>query len=147
VLPIAIYFSAKYAAYAAWCGLGLRWLDPSRPARRRLALLFGAMRLGLGFLLGFLLWNFPRIPGFDPETMLGGALPFYFVLFPPMRWLEWSLVALLLDPSSRSRGAFLVGASARARLWRLGGVGLSFLADGAVFLVLANLKRIGFPVC
>ena len=50
----------------------------------------------------------------------------YLAVYVPVRWLEWSLIASLIE---RSGLAFLVPRSRGSVLFRLGGIGVSCLAD------------------
>ncbi len=51
----------------------------------------------------------------------------YFEIYAPVRWIEWSIMAVVL---ARSRTeSFFLGGSNTSRLWRLGGIVVSHLAD------------------
>jgi hypothetical protein len=116
------YVALKYTAYAAWCFLGLRWLRGITPLLSS-ALGLGLLRLFLGiffgvaiFLIGAMMHlNVPNHPWLS-----------YFAAYVPVRWVEWSIMTLLVAPGS---GFFMVKANSKSNLWKLGGIAVSFFAD------------------
>ena len=140
---LVIYVGVKLVLYALWCRYGIRLLTPLRSASAPRAFGFALARLALGFALGFV-WAFllnrlapsaeySRL-GFDPVAFVAGLLV--------LRWLVWSGVSYLIRLPSG--GLSPLGVSTADRLWRLGGVGLSFLAD---IFVLAGMVGVGGVVC
>ena len=133
-LGVLAFFGVKLLAYAAWCGLGLGFLAPVRPASpARRAGFLALVRLALGFLLGWLLLfglaavaPVPNRLGVSPLALLAGSVL--------LRWLEWSFVGALAAGRASSAKAVLLGRSGKEHLWRAGGVALSFATDLAGLL-------------
>ena len=129
-----LYISVKLAAYWAWCYLGLRLLNAERSRPELWALLWGGFRLVLGLSLGIGIWFASTVVYSGLYTMgtqgtLQQALT-YLAVYVPVRWFEWTLLAILMIPQERvTMTAIAVGGSGRARWWRLGGIVLSCLAD------------------
>jgi hypothetical protein len=129
-ITFLVYVVVKYAAYAVWCYIGLRWLDGGQ-ARLRSALGAGVVRLLLGVFFGLGIFlvggsmhlNVPHHPWVS-----------YFAVYVPVRWVEWSIMSLLVGKGPHSVGSFCFGSSNRERLWRLGGVAVSHLADISLML-------------
>lgn len=142
MVAIALFLALKLLAYSAWCRLALRWLAPSPPAELlRRAFLLGAVRLGLGLVLGATLvgllnWVAPESNrlGVSPLLLAGG--------FVGLRWLEWSFVGALAARRADSVRGVLIGRGGKEQLWRLGGLGLSFATDAAGALGIGALGLI-----
>jgi hypothetical protein len=136
-LTFLFYVAIKYAAYAGWCFVGIRWLG-APPATLRSALGAGAVRLLLGVFFGLAIFlaggmmhlNVPEHPWFS-----------YFMIYAPVRWVEWSIMSLVLGKGPHSVGSFLFGASNQERLWRLGGVVVSHLADTPLIVSGTGVKE------
>ena len=138
-----IYIGIKLAVYSLWCWYGMRLLAPLRHASAPRAFGLALARIALGFVLGFV-WalllkkltpftEYSRL-GFNPAVFLGGLLV--------LRWLVWSVVSYLIR---LPRGVLSpLGVNRADWLWRLGGVGFSFLAD---ILVLVGVIGVGGIVC
>jgi hypothetical protein len=62
-----------------------------------------------------------------------------------VRWIEWSIMAAILVPGSF--GQFFVGAAKPDRLWRLGGIVISCLADIPLILSLGGVIPTGRFLC
>jgi hypothetical protein len=125
---ILLFIIAKLALYTLWCWYGIRLLAPSRRNAMTVAFGLACVRLVVGFALG-LAWaysisfvapsaEYSRL-GFDPFTFILG----FFVL----RLLVWSGISFLIRRHTGRPS--LLGASIADWLWRLGGVGLSFIGD------------------
>jgi hypothetical protein len=116
------YFLLKYGAYAGWCFVGLRLLDPADPNPRSRAAVLGAGRVALGLSLGLAIWALStRFYATHPDKTLT-----YLAVYVPVRWFEWSLIASLVEKSAL---AFLVPRSGKSLVFRLGGIAVSCLAD------------------
>jgi hypothetical protein len=124
-ITFLVYVAVKLAAYTGWCCVGLRWLDGSVP-RFRSALGAGVVRLLLGVLFGLGIFlaggsmhlNVPQHPWIS-----------YFAVYVPVRWVEWSIMSLLVGKGPHSFTSFLFGSTSQERHWRLGGIAVSHLAD------------------
>ena len=121
------YFLLKYAAYAAWCWAGLKLLGDRSPSPRAKALGLGALRVLLGLGLGIGIWlASSAVASAVNAGPAARQIAAYLAVYVPVRWLEWSLIASLIE---RSGLAFLVPRSRGSVLFRLGGIGVSCLAD------------------
>jgi len=121
------YFVLKYLAYAAWCFAGLKLLGDTSPSPRAKALGLGAFRVLLGIALGVVIWALStKVYSSLSGDRASRQLLTYLAVYVPVRWLEWSLIASVVE---RSFGAFLVPRSVRSVLFRLGGIAVSCVAD------------------
>ena len=138
-----IYIGIKVALYFLWCWFGIRLLTPQRSASLLRAFAFALARLALGFVLG---WGWSLLLAWlttDSEyTRLGFAPAHFLIGILVLRWLVWSLVSYLIRLPSGALSPF--GVRRADWLWRLGGVGLSFLAD---ILVLVGAVGVYGIVC
>ena len=118
-----IYVLVKYAAYSLWCWIGL-----SLAGRRgwKAALGLGFARLLLGIFFGVSIFVVGAMAHLDRPLHPWFA---YFAVYAPVRWIEWSIMSLLMNRENASFASFLLGRSWRERLWRLGGIAVSHLAD------------------
>ncbi len=130
-----LYLGVKALAYMAWCGLGAR----IHGHRDRIALkgfVYGLIRLAMGAVLGLvlILWLVNALYGATRSE-----LTLYLAVYVPVRWLEWSSLAVLMGAEQRSPSGFLLGTTAGSRLWRAGGILISCLADLPVILGMGGL--------
>src|SRR5438105_2509366 len=134
VAPLS-YALIKAIAYMGWCGQGAR-LHGHRDRLWMKGLLYGFVRLAMGAFFGLILI-------FGLVNMLSTTVPnhllLYLVIYVPVRWLEWSLMAVIMDVDHRSWRHFLLGDTASSRLWRLGGIAISCLADIPMIVSLGGL--------
>lgn len=124
-----LYLVIKFAAYCCWCYLGLRMFRPGQSGLVR-ALGFGAIRLFLGFFFGVCIFFLSLFWGrlFDSPGLPQNVLTYLFA-YVPVRWIEWTIMALLLNRILRGTPRWFVGKDNRDRLWRVGGIVISCLAD------------------
>src|SRR5262245_12862951 len=136
---VILFIVIKLILYTFWCWYGIRLLAPFRKRAPAIAFGLALARLIVGFALG-LAWTYSvhfLVPsreysrlGFDPVTFIVGL----FVL----RLLLWSGMSYLIKMPTGKLS--LLRVSGKDWLWRLGGVGLSFLADvGALFGVVGTI--------
>ncbi len=118
-----------------WMLVGQRSLRGKESVNVLTAFGLGTLRLltGLGFgiviwLSGSLVFVALILASSDQATLLPGIVS-YLAVYVPVRWVEWGIFELVLHPESRSKTGFLLGANARTRAWRLGGVVVSCLGD------------------
>jgi len=120
-----LYVGLKLGAYVGWCILGARVQGP----RERVVLkgvLYGFLRAVMGLVFGLVAILF-LVNLLEGATRNSVAL--YLAVYVPVRWVEWSLMAVLMDRGHRTFPDFLVGKGSGTRLWRLGGIVISCLAD------------------
>jgi hypothetical protein len=121
-----VYVVVKYAAYAGWCYYGLRILRQKSSIQSAAG--FGLLRLFLGvgfgigvFFLGGILHL--EVPS-HPVTM-------YLAIYAPVRYVEWSILVLLLLSGNGAKRRY---SDLRSQLWILGGITVSHLADLPIIL-------------
>jgi hypothetical protein len=130
-----VYSLVKFGAYVAWSTFGVKLHGQTHRIFLR-GLLFGVVRLFMGILFGLI------AIGLLANVVFGAARnqpATYFIVYPPVRWVEWSLLALMLDPKPASFKAFLGGSSRKSIYWKLGGIVISCLADIPVLLAVGGL--------
>ncbi len=131
-----IYLASKFVAYAAWCFFGLHLLRGQASLGRGAG--YGLVRFLLGaffgvgiFLIGGMLHlEVPRHP-----------LLMYLGIYVPVRYVEWSILALLLISGAGARFA-----DKKTQLWTLGGIGVSHLADLPLILLTYEGAKDFLPV-
>ncbi len=131
-----LYVIVKVAAYIAWCWAGLAWLNPNRPGNRRWsAVKLGLLRFALGLFFGFVIFITVQMiyRAFD------SSVPTYLLVYIPIRWVEWSIIGILLEPRSPSLTSFALSSGRASALWRLGGIVLSCLADIPIMIEVGGL--------
>jgi hypothetical protein len=148
------YFVVKLGAYVTWMWVGLSLLRPGAGARLESAVAFGTLRLLMGFVFGLLIWvagTFVYVgailmegPG---ESPLPAGLLTYLLVYVPVRWVEWGIFELVLDPGARSFFGLVYGSSLQARSWRAGGAAISCLADIPVIASLGWMLPVGRFMC
>jgi hypothetical protein len=124
-----LYILIKLAAYSLWCYLGLRLFRPKQVEIVWGALTFGMVRLMLGIFFGLIIFFLAEMW----SHLLGTGLPqnvlTYLGAYVPVRWIEWTIMALLLNSELRHKPGWFAGIETRDRLWRLGGIVISCMAD------------------
>jgi hypothetical protein len=118
-----LYILVKFAAYSAWCAIGLRLVGR---AEWKKALGFGFARLLLGVFFGVSIFV---VGGMAHLNVPSHPWLAYCAVYAPVRWIEWSIMSMLMNRENASFASFLLGRSWRERLWRLGGIAVSHLAD------------------
>src|SRR5215475_6944898 len=126
-----VYLGVKFLAYSGWLYFGLYRLRGSKPGLGRAAA-FGFLRLLMGFFFGVLIylassWVVTRL---GPGLGLGLArdVAAYLLVYVPVRWVEWSIMAVLVSPRPVGPVGMVLGADAGDRGWRAGGILISCLA-------------------
>ena len=125
---LIVYVAIKFLAYFTWCALGVRFLDPHKRSTIRSGLLFGSLRLLLGVVVGVSIF---LLGGIMHWAAWNNLVLQYLTVYVPVRWFEWGLMELLIvrDQSHGPLFSLLAGGDAKTRLWRLGGIVVSHLAD------------------
>jgi len=142
-----LYIAGKLLAYSLWCLLGLRKVrrDSSAPLIRALA--FGFIRLFMGLFFGVVIW----LASSWLLSAVGYGLPqnilTYLLVYIPVRWIEWTIMAAFIVPNSFSAAGWLIGSSASDRYWRLGGIAISCLADIPLIASLGGVIPTGRFLC
>ena len=142
-----VYFGIKFVAYALWCLFGLRLFQPSRESRMAMAIGLGALRscMGLGFGLG--IWLVGSLVYSALSHLPSPSVLTYLLVYVPVRWLEWSIMLLIVCPPSRSATGFFLGVAKADRLWRVGGIVLSCLSEIPMIISLGGILPVGRFMC
>jgi uncharacterized membrane protein YdjX (TVP38/TMEM64 family) len=110
-------------------------------------MLYGAIRLSLGFFFGILIYLLSSAL----ITSLSPGLPenfvTYLVVYVPVRWIEWTIMAILIMPGPISPSRWMVGNGRPDRLWRLGGIAISCLADIPLIVSVGGVIPVGRFLC
>jgi vacuolar-type H+-ATPase subunit I/STV1 len=142
-----LYFGLKFLAYTAWCFFGLCQFRADQQSCFTRSLVFGFLRLLLGFFFGVLIF----IASMAMIAALGSSLSqnvaTYLLVYVPVRWIEWAIMAVLIVPNSASFSAWAMGTSTKDRLWRFGGIAISCLADIPVIASLGGVVPVGRFLC
>jgi hypothetical protein len=142
-----LYFGLKFVAYTTWCYLGLsRFRGDTRPSWTT-SVCYGLVRLFMGLFFGVVIWFASSVV----LARLGYGLPqnvlTYLLVYVPVRWVEWTIMALIILPGSFPFWRWAVCTGARDRLWRLGGIAISCLADIPLILSLGGVIPTGRFLC
>jgi len=141
------YFGGKLIAYCAWCYFGLRLFRPEDLRRSGRAVIYGTIRLSLGFFFGVLIYFLSSavitsLPPSVPENVIT-----YVAVYVPVRWVEWSIMAMLVLPGPLSLAERVAGTGRNDRLWRLGGIAISCVADIPLIASLGGVIPVGRFLC
>jgi hypothetical protein len=142
-----LYPAIKLLAYSFWCYLGLRNFRPSMNGAYSCSLFYGFLRLLMGLFFAVAIW----LIGTIVLSHIGYGLPqnilTYVLVYVPVRWIEWSVMAALIVPDSFPLVRWISGTSPRDRNWRLGGIVISCLADIPLIASLGGVIPTGRFLC
>jgi hypothetical protein len=141
------YVGGKFVAYSAWCYFGLRTFQAGNPREIGRALVYGAMRLLLGFVFGILIYVLSSALVTSLSPGLSENLIAYLAVYVPVRWIEWSIMTFLILPGPKSPLQWIAGTQRNDRLWRLGGIAISCLADIPLIAGLHGQLPVGRFLC
>lgn len=115
-----IYLLFVYTVETSLCYGRLASRGMGGRARFRAALRYGAIRLFLGRAILALLSDF---------ALQNAAEGLLFAVFVPIRWLEWSLIDVLIAKGNPASRRLFLAEDSRANVWRAEGVVASSLVD------------------
>ena len=124
-MTVFIYALGKVVAYGAVCYVGVRWFRPGVQRPLVAAVGLGLLRFAIGLFFALLIYVastnlYGHLAGVEARSVLT-----YAAVYVPVRWVEWSLMSLLLVSDSRSVLGFALGAGVRDRVWRASGIATS----------------------
>ena len=128
-MNLGLYLLIKLIAYCLWCYLGLRLLRPQETKFLGDALRFGIVRLFLGLFFGLVIFFLAAFWSHTFGTGLPQNVLTYSGAYVPVRWIEWTIMVAVLSPGLLGAPHWFIGNSNRDRLWRLGGIVISGVAD------------------
>jgi hypothetical protein len=140
-----LYIGIKFLAYCAWIYWGLGALRNESTPSPLSSLLLGFLRLCLGLFFGVLIYLLSATLLSHLGYGLAPNVLTYPSVYVPVRWLEWSIMAVILVPRSFSQ--FFLGSTKQDRLWRLGGIVISCLADIPLIVGLGGVIPTGRFLC
>jgi hypothetical protein len=140
---LVAHFLPKFVIYILWCYLALRIRRPGEEALFSTATVYGFYRLLIGFAFGALV--FFAVIGWaaghgDPSKLD------YVLIYLPILWIEWTIMAIIIIPGANSAARWFTGLDRSDRVWRLGGIAVSFLGDGFL-LFLTDHIEVGRILC
>jgi hypothetical protein len=126
-----VYALIKWIAYSAWSFVGIKMLRVPSQAPLRNALQFGAARLMMGLLFGVAIHQISSLVSYALGLDDSDArhLWTYILVYIPVRWIEWSLLAAMMHPSKYPLRSCIWNLDSKLTLWRLGGMAVSCVAD------------------
>jgi len=71
----------------------------------------------------------------------------YLLVYVPVRWIEWTIMAMIIMPASFPLWRWAGGTHINDRLWRLGGIAISCLADIPLIVSLGGVVPVGRFLC
>jgi hypothetical protein len=71
----------------------------------------------------------------------------YVLVYVPVRWIEWTIMAMIIVPGSHAFSRWIVGTDRNDRLWRLGGIAISCAADIPLIMDLGGVIPVGRFLC
>ena len=141
------YITLKYLAYVAWCFLGFRVLTSFSRGTLSRAFGIGLIRLLIGLIFGVVIYLIGSMVYFALIDLPATGPLTYLAVYVPVRWLEWSIIAMLIAPPARKFSWFWVGLNTRDRLWRCGGILISCAADVPMIIALGGILPVGRFLC
>jgi hypothetical protein len=142
-----LYLGVKFLAYSLWCYFGLHKFRREQRAAFIGALGYGFLRLFLGFFFGVLIFLISSALMSALGSGLSQNVVTYLVVYVPVRWIEWAIMAMIIVPGSFPLLRWAVGTGANDRLWRLGGIAISCLADIPLIASLGGVVPVGRFLC
>lgn len=137
-LIFLFYVVVKYAAYASWCYAGLSWLMRRNSFRAGMG--FGLVRLLLGVFFGVGIFI---VGGMLHLNVPGHPVLMYFSIYAPVRYVEWTILLLLMRSLNRTPAP---SAWWKQQAWILGGIAISHLADLPLILTSSDGAKDFLPV-
>jgi hypothetical protein len=137
-----LYGLVKTGAYMGWSYWGAK-IHGHHDRLLLKGVLYGLIRVVMGGVLGLvlILWLVNMLSQATHSSVL-----LYLAVYVPVRWMEWSIMAVVMDREHRSLKNFLVGRTGSSLLWRAGGIVISCLADVPMMIVTGGLP-IGRFMC
>jgi hypothetical protein len=136
-----LYFGLKYLAYSAWMLYALKLFADrvSVPRALRLGLGRSAMGIGVGALI--FVGGILMLAATSNSSMgiVASQVIVYLCVYVPVRWIEWGIMEAVVRRPRPQGGSFLSGYDGRGRLWRMGGIAVSCLADVVMIWQLGSL--------
>ncbi|HWZ99836.1 MAG TPA: hypothetical protein VN025_18910 [Candidatus Dormibacteraeota bacterium] len=147
-MGVVLYIAIKLLAYCGWSYYGLQIFRPNQYPSFSLILGYGLFRFLLGLFFGTAIFVFLLIllsPILNTIPMQNVFA--YLLIYIPIRWIEWAIVAIKLNPSRLSFEQAVTGANPSDRYWRLGGIAISCVADIPLIIFFGGAIPTGRFLC
>ena len=141
------YFVAKFVAYCVWRYVGVRLFRSGDRFAIPRALGLGTLRLLMGVFFGYLIFALITALFTSLTPSFAANVITYLIVYVPVRWLEWAIMATLILPGPVYFAEWFTGAGRKDRLWRLGGIVISCLADIPLIASLGGVIPVGRFFC
>lgn len=147
-MGVALYIAGKLLAYCGWSYYGLRVFRPDEHRSFALVLGYGLFRFLLGLFFGSAIFVFLLIL-LSPilNTLPLQNLFAYLLIYVPVRWIEWMILSVKLNPGHLTLAQAVTGANPADRYWRTGGILISCLADVPLILFFGGAIPTGRFLC
>jgi len=132
------YLLVKYAAYTLWCYFGMRWLIQKDSFRAGMGLGFLRLLLGAFFGVGIFI-----VGGMLHLEVPTHPVLMYFSIYAPVRYVEWTILLLVLRAGYTSSVPAGLG---KRQAWILGGILISHVADLPLILTSSHGTKDFLPV-
>jgi hypothetical protein len=137
-MAAVVYILLKYAAYTGWCYAGLEYTGARRA--RVIAPLLGFVRQLIGIVATPLAIYFLYFPLMQESLEPPLPVVYYFLIFLPLRSVEWYLMLLIIRSILKRRGE-MPELGALQHVWVAGGVLLSILTDIPILFLMKSFNR------
>jgi len=142
-----LYLGVKFVAYSIWSYFGLyKFRSEQKPSATR-AVAYGFLRLFLGFFFGVLIFLLSSSLMSALGSGLSQNVVTYLLVYVPVRWIEWTIMAMILVPGWFPLSRWVIGTGRNDRSWRLGGIAISCLADIPLIASLGGVVPVGRFLC
>jgi hypothetical protein len=142
-----LYLGVKFVAYSIWSYFGLyKFRSEQKPSATR-AVAYGFLRLFLGFFFGVLIFLLSSSLMSALGSGLSQNVVTYLLVYVPVRWIEWTIMAMILVPGWFPLSRWVIGTGGNDRSWRLGGIAISCLADIPLIASLGGVVPVGRFLC
>jgi hypothetical protein len=142
------YLPTKLVLYAVVARFGINVFQPQLRHAWRRAILAASLRALIGlamaiplFVLGGALQNVHHW-----ESEVGLIVWAYLLLYIPLRWIAWSLVAPVVNPAARGVRAVAIPSGGPDVMWRSTGVIASCLVD-VILVAIVGTVPVGKFFC
>jgi hypothetical protein len=141
------YLIAKFVAYCVWCYAGVRLFRSGARFAIPRALGLGTLRLLMGIVFGYLIFllSASLISSLTPSLPVN--IIAYLIVYVPVRWIEWTIMAVLILPGPVYFSEWFTTTGQKDRLWRLGGIAISCFADIPLIAFLGGVIPVGRFFC
>ena len=147
-MGVVLYIAVKLLAYCGWSYYGLRVFRPDQYPSFTLILGYGLFRFFLGLFFGTMIFIFllvllsPILNAIPLQNLFA-----YLFIYIPIRWIEWMIMSIKLNPGHLTFKQALTGSNPVDRTWRLGGILISCLADVPLIMFFGGAIPTGRFLC